>query len=83
VFSLCIWLAIIPVSFLLTTWAITRAARAVGSPRGRLRDGFAVCVVATVINVSVGLLAGTIMPKGKPDSIVAAGGLLLGQLVIV
>jgi len=80
--SLCLWSAILPVFFFLMIWVTSRAARAVGSPRDRLRDSVAVWITATLINVGVGLLAGLIMPQSLRGSVAAAAALVLAQLLI-
>jgi signal peptidase I len=51
VLTIAIWAVMQPALFLLMAWAMARAARAVGSPRGKLRFGFLAVLFVVIINV--------------------------------
>jgi signal peptidase I len=82
-FSLCLWSLMLPLTLVLEIWVLARVARAVGSPRHRLRDAFAIALVATLINLGVSLGVGLILPGSWHGSIAAAVVILIGQLFIV
>src|SRR5688572_13150766 len=61
--SLAVWTVLLVSQVFFPAWACARAARAVGSPRGRLGVGLLVVLAVLVVNVAALLLFSLVPPR--------------------
>lgn len=73
--SLSIWGCVLAFALLAPAWAISRAARAVGSPRGRFSVGLALVLLFVALNVIFGIIG--ILLSALPPLLALAAGLAL------
>src|SRR5436190_5035160 len=70
------------VGLLLTAWAVSRAARAVGSPRGRFRVGLIAAILISLINILASAAVGIYPAKTAAAGMMILTVALLAQLLI-
>jgi signal peptidase I len=81
--SLSIFIAVTVLSLLVSAWALSRSARAVGSPRARFRAAIAAILLLIVLGIVFAVSGAVATPAAPVPALVTGLLLLIVQLVLV